>query len=78
MYHITDIQEKGNEILRRDIFPSIISGNTILFLGAGASITDNKVYLSSQLMNYHKAESGIVIKLTVLLIMSMYSAEILN
>ena len=58
MYHITDIQEKGNEILRRDIFPSIISGNTILFLGAGASITDNKVYLSSQLMNYHKAESG--------------------
>ena len=58
MYHITDIQEKGNEILRRDIFPNIISGNTILFLGAGASITDEKVYLSSQLMDYHKAESG--------------------
>ena len=58
MYHITDIQEKGNEILRRDIFPNIISSNTILFLGAGASITDDKVYLSNQLMDYHRAESG--------------------
>lgn len=58
MYHITDFQEKGSETLRRDIFPNIISGNTILFLGAGASITDDNVYLSSQLMDYHKAKSG--------------------
>lgn len=58
MYHITDVQGKGSEVLRRDIFPNIISGNTILFLGAGASRTKNDVYLSSQLMDYHKAESG--------------------
>ena len=58
MYHITDVEKKGSETLRRDIFPNIVSSNTILFLGAGASITDDKVYLSSQLMDYHKAESG--------------------
>ena len=58
MYHITDVQEEGNDALRRDIFPNIISGNTILFLGAGASITDDKKYLSRQLMDHHNAESG--------------------
>ena len=58
MYHITDVQGKGSEVLRRDIFPNIVSGNTILFLGAGASITDENMYLSSQLMDYHKSKSG--------------------
>ena len=58
MYHITDVQGTGSEYLEREIFPNIISGNTILFLGAGASITDDKKYLSYQLMEYHKAVSG--------------------
>ena len=56
MYHITNIQ--GNEDLRGEIFPNIISGNTILFLGAGSSITDDNIYLSSHLMEYYKSESG--------------------
>ena len=58
MYHITNLQGTGSEYLEREIFPNIISGNTILFLGAGASITDGKKYLSEQLMEYHKAASG--------------------
>lgn len=58
MYHITEIQGQGGKDLQSEIFPKIISGNTILLLGAGASITDEKKYLSSDLMEYHKSEYG--------------------
>lgn len=59
MYHITDIRGHESEHLLRDIFLDIVKGNTILFLGAGASITDKQEYLSRHLMEYHKAETGI-------------------
>ena len=56
MYHITNLQE--NEELSEEIFPNILTGETILFLGAGASVNDDKNYLSCQLMEHHKAATG--------------------
>lgn len=58
MYHISELQGRGREFLRSEVFSKISSGNTILFLGAGGSVTEDKIYLSKQLMEYHRAESG--------------------
>lgn len=56
MYHITEIHR--DEALATHVFPSILSGNTILFLGAGASIAEDGKYLGKQLMEHHAAETG--------------------
>ena len=58
MFHITEIQGHGSRAILSDIFNNVNSGNTILLLGAGASITERNNYLSSELMDLHKAESG--------------------
>ncbi len=57
MEHILDLSQKNIDLLSTEIFPKINEGNTILLLGAGASVTD-KTYLSSQLMSYYKAKTG--------------------
>ena len=56
VYHITT--EEGQQRLASEIFPKIRSGNSILFLGAGASATEDQQYLSAQLMEHHRAASG--------------------
>ena len=58
MFHITDMKDGEIQGLKNEIFTNIKSGNTILFLGAGASVTTEKKYLSSQFMEYHKLETG--------------------
>ena len=54
----------GNDIsrLRSEIFPKIASGETILFLGAGASVNDEKKYLSSDIMEYYSDKKGIALR----------------
>jgi hypothetical protein len=56
--HIVGSAEERDTMLREQVFPSIASGNTILFLGAGASVTEEQKFLSSNLMEYHKAKEG--------------------
>jgi hypothetical protein len=50
-------------ILTNILFPKIAQGKAILLLGAGASVTDEKVYLSKQIIEYyskkHSLEMGI-------------------
>ncbi|MXZ55274.1 MAG: hypothetical protein F4Z14_03795, partial [Gammaproteobacteria bacterium] len=58
MFHITEIQGQGSRAILNDVFSNVNSGNTILLLGAGASITEHNNYLSSELMDLHKAETG--------------------
>ena len=54
MNHILNLDKKGLQNLY-ELFHSIKSGNTILFLGAGASVT-NKTYLSKQLIDLYEAK----------------------
>ena len=42
------------EFLEQNIFPKIHNGNTILFLGAGFSVTDKKKYLGSEIISYYQ------------------------
>jgi hypothetical protein len=57
MKHILELNEEGIKSLE-SIFELIASGNIILLLGAGASIT-NKKYLSSQIIDYYEDKIGI-------------------
>jgi hypothetical protein len=52
MIHIKDLTLDSQKLI--DLFEEIRNGNTILFLGAGASVTDEKKYLSSQLIKYYR------------------------
>jgi hypothetical protein len=54
--HILDPLGKDINALH-NIFRTIAGGNTILFLGAGASIT-NKQYLSEQIISYYEDKIG--------------------
>jgi hypothetical protein len=42
-----------NQILD-SLFRDIAEGNVVLFLGAGSSVTDSKIYLSKQLLDYYR------------------------
>ncbi|MDQ1085681.1 SIR2 family protein [Siphonobacter sp. SORGH_AS_1065] len=55
--HLLDPLNKDRDKLN-DLFEKLYSGNTILFLGAGASITDKK-YLSKEIIEYYKNILGI-------------------
>jgi hypothetical protein len=56
MEHIIDLDK--NQPAIETLFHKIAEGNVILFLGAGASIT-NKTYLSKHLIEYYEAKVGI-------------------
>jgi len=56
MDHIIDL-DKNQEMLER-LFKKIVSGNVVLFLGAGASVTDKR-YLSKELIDYYEAAEGV-------------------
>jgi hypothetical protein len=55
--HILDIEVQKAEI--EELYSEIYSGNSILFLGAGASISNDKKYLSKQIIDYYEAEKKI-------------------
>lgn len=42
------------DFLEQNIFPKIHDGNTILFLGAGFSVSDKKKYLGSEIITYYE------------------------
>lgn len=52
MTHIKDLNLDNQNVI--ELFEEIRNGNVILFLGAGASVTDEKIYLSSQLIKYYR------------------------
>lgn len=57
MKHLLNLGPQNLDYLKKNVFPKIVSGNTILILGAGASVTD-KSFLSSQLMSFYEAKTG--------------------
>lgn len=59
MEHILELEGRGLQTLYDVIFPKIANGQTILFLGAGASVTDKKMFLSKQIMQLYSATKGI-------------------
>ncbi len=61
MEHITEINEKTIEFLENNIFPSIYKSDTILFLGAGASVT-NKQFLGNDIIEYYEDKLGVDLK----------------
>jgi len=50
---------KTVEFLEDKIFPNMYSENTILFLGAGFSYTQEKNYLGSTILNYYQEKLGV-------------------
>ena len=59
MEHILKLEGTGLQTLHDVIFPAIANGQTILFLGAGASVTDKKMFLSKQIMELYSARKAI-------------------
>lgn len=55
MEHILDIEKQEKEL--QEIFKKIAEGNTIAFLGAGASIGEKK-YLSKDIIGYYESYLG--------------------
>ena len=55
MEHILDLDSQVEEL--EDLFAKIRQSNTILFLGAGASVGEKK-YLSKQLIEYYESKLG--------------------
>lgn len=47
------------EFLEENIFPSIYEENTVLFLGAGFSYTEERNYLGSTLVNFYQEKLGV-------------------
>lgn len=49
---------QNEEILTKILFPKIAEGKAVLFLGAGASVTDEKKFLSKEIIeNYSRFQS---------------------
>jgi hypothetical protein len=57
--HILKLDGVGLQALHDVVFPSIATGRTILFLGAGASVTDKKKFLSKELIDLYSVRKGI-------------------
>lgn len=55
--HITEFDEKGVKALN-SIFTRMSQKDSILFLGAGASVSDEKMYLSQQLIDLYETKMG--------------------
>jgi hypothetical protein len=53
MEHVLDLERDEHSVLGQFVFPKILSGETILFLGAGASVTDHHRFLSREIIEYH-------------------------
>jgi len=58
MNHVLSNDSNNIDQLRANIFPTIDEGNTILFLGAGASIGEKK-YLGREIIDYYSNKKSI-------------------
>lgn len=58
MDHILKLDEAGRQALHEEIFPKIADRETILFLGAGASVTDEKRFLSSDIIELYESKKN--------------------
>jgi hypothetical protein len=56
--HILDLDYDRNETLL-NLFKTIASGNTILFLGAGASVTGSNKFLSTDIIEFYEDKKNI-------------------
>src|SRR5690349_8391234 len=56
--HILSLDYNKNEDLA-NLFRSIAEGNTILFLGAGASVTGERRFLSQDIIEFYEDKKGI-------------------
>ena len=64
MQHILSLQGDDLHRLETLVFPKIATGETILFLGSGASVTDEKCYLSKEIIDYYSDAKGIKLETT--------------
>lgn len=55
MKHILNFDDEGKRLLE-DLFQKIYKGNLILFLGSGASVTDENKFLSKDIIELYEAE----------------------
>lgn len=55
MEHILDLDKQRSQLVQ--LYGELAKGNTILFLGAGASVGEKK-YLSKQIIEYHEERVG--------------------
>jgi hypothetical protein len=55
MKHITNFDNEGKQLLE-DLFQKIYDGNIILFLGSGASATDENIFLSKHIIELYESE----------------------
>jgi|GEM_PF-1030279 len=58
MEHILNIDDKTIDFLETNVFPKIYTGNTVLFLGAGASVGEKK-FLSGEIIEYYQESLSI-------------------
>lgn len=58
MDHILKLDDIGLNALHNEIFPKIVDRETILFLGSGASVTDEKRFLSSDIIELYEAKKS--------------------
>src|SRR5689334_11400562 len=58
MEHFLDVDDRFIEYLHNDLFPAIHAGQVVLFLGAGASVTEKK-YLGAHIITYYQDKLGI-------------------
>ena len=61
MDHILDESQRSLDLLHSELFPKIATGETILFLGAGASVGE-KHFLSNELMQLYSAKHGLTLR----------------
>lgn len=59
MEHILNLDQKGLKSLHEEIFPSIADRETILFLGAGVSVTEEKKFLSSDIISLYETKHNL-------------------
>lgn len=59
MDHILTLDADGLRVLHNEIFPKIATRDTILFLGAGTSVTDEKRYLSADIISLYELKKQI-------------------
>jgi hypothetical protein len=58
MRHYLQVNNEMMEFLNGDLFPSIYKGESVLFLGAGASVGE-KQYLGTDIIDYYQNKIGI-------------------
>jgi hypothetical protein len=64
MEHILKLDNAGIRTLQEEIFPKIVDRETILFLGAGASVTTDKKFLSREIIELYEAKKNLNLGIT--------------